>query len=180
MKKLLVFVGESGSGKTTIVAELVKRYPARFRKVVTRTSRPMRPGEVDGEDYHFLPVEYFHHNQDLVLVKRTTLGDYYGTRKTDLYPDTCHLLLTSGLTGIPILVDLGFGNIVVVHISISKELKIAQMRQRGDTEEMILDHLESDAATTVDVSLGEVPVINLDAKQTIDEKVEAILGRVVD
>src|SRR3989344_262189 len=93
MKKLLVFVGESGSGKSTLIAELIRRCPGKFKKALTCTSRQARAGETDGVDYHFLPVEYFIENQDLVLVKKTDDGDYYGTRKADLLSNTHSLLI---------------------------------------------------------------------------------------
>ena len=59
MKKLFVFVGDGGSGKTTLITKLTKKHSDKFRKVVTCTSRSLRVGEVDGVDYHFLPVKYF-------------------------------------------------------------------------------------------------------------------------
>lgn len=175
VKKLLVFVGEGGSGKTTLIAELTGRYPEQFRKIVTCTSRPIRVGEVDGVDYHFLPEKYFIDNTNLVLAKKTDNGDFYGTRKVDLSSDTYHLLLTSKLTGIPRLISLGFRNVVAVRITISEELKIARMRQRGDTEETIFGRLKSDSLTVTDVALEQTPIIDLNASQTIYEKIEAIL-----
>jgi len=178
MKKLLVFVGESGSGKTTLIAELVKKYPNKFKKIVTYTSRPLRIGEVDGRDYHFFPTEYFIDNRDLVLVKKLDGGNYYGTRKTDLYSSTHHLLLTSKITGIPKLVSLGLKNIIAARISINKELKVARMRQRGDTEKMISDCLRSDIASESDVNLEGILVIDLDASHPVDEEIEIIMKHV--
>lgn len=175
MKKLFVFVGDGGSGKTTLITELVRRYPERFRKVVTCTSRPRRPTEVDGEDYHFLHPEYFIDNPDLVLLKKTEVGYYYGTRKADLFPTTHHLLLTSKLTGIPRLVNLGCSNIVIVRISISDELKIARMQQRGDSAEMIANRLHVDAEIRSEVVVTAAPTVDLCATQSIDDEVEVVL-----
>ncbi len=175
MKKLLVFVGESGSGKTTIITELARLFPSKFKKVVTCTSRSMRAGEIDGEDYHFLPTEYFINNQDLVLTKKTDEGFYYGTKKVDLFSRDHHLLLASKMTGIGKLLDLGLKNILAVCISISHELKIARMRQRGDTEEMILSRLQSETKSMVNVDLSQIQVIKLDATQLIDTKIQCIL-----
>jgi len=174
MKKLFVFVGDSGSGKTTLIAELTKKYPDEFRKVVTCTSRPPRVGEVDSVDYHFLSATYFVNNSDLVLVKKTDGGDHYGTRKDGLFSSTHHLLLTSEPTGVQKLIILGFNNVVVVRIRINKTLKIDRMRQRGDSEQMISERLELDT-TTAEFDFGKVPVIELDAKQPLDEKVQLIL-----
>ena len=175
MKKLFVFVGDGGSGKTTLIAELVKRHPDKFKKVVTCTSRLIRPDEVDGEDYHFLPAEYFLDNPYLVLVKQTQNGDYYGTRTTDLFSDTHYLLLTLRFAGIRGLVNLGLCNVVIVHISITLDLKIERMRQRGDTEEMIVSRLKFDAADRAGFYLGELQTIDLQATDTLTKKVGEIL-----
>ena len=176
MKKLLVFVGEGGSGKTTLIAELVKRHPDKFKKVVTCTSRLTRVGEVAGKDYHFLPTEYFVDNSDLVLVKQTENGDYYGTRKTDLMSDTHHLLLPLRLVGVRKLVYLGIvDSIAIVHILITEDLKIERMRQRGDAEETIIRRLQFDIADKADIDWGELEVIDLQATDPLAEKVERIV-----
>ena len=175
MKKLFVFLGDSGSGKTTLITELMNKHPDKFMRIVTCTSRSKRVGEENGKDYHFLSREFFFNNQDLVLVKCLENGDCYGTRKTELYSDTHHLLLSSKPTGVLKLVELGVMNIVVVRIAINKKLKIARMQHRGDTWEAISGRLKSDALTTTDVDLGQIPIIDLNASQTIYEKIEIVL-----
>ncbi len=54
---LVVVSGPSGSGKTTLVARLA--LDPRVDVAVTATTRPPRPNEVDGVDYHFLSEEEF-------------------------------------------------------------------------------------------------------------------------
>ena len=49
---LLVVSGPSGSGKTTLCRRLADEGEARYS--ISCTTRPPRPGEVDGRDYHFL------------------------------------------------------------------------------------------------------------------------------
>ena len=56
--KLIIFSAPSGAGKTTIVHWLMKQVPE-LAFSVSATSRKIRPGEVDGRDYHFLSVEDF-------------------------------------------------------------------------------------------------------------------------
>jgi guanylate kinase len=55
---LLVLAGPAGSGKTTLCERMVAEEPG-FARVVTSTTRPPRPGEVDGVHYHFLTPEGF-------------------------------------------------------------------------------------------------------------------------
>jgi len=58
MKKTVLFcTGLSGSGKSYFVEHIL---PAgRFHKLVSATTRPMRPGEVHGREYYFQDEAYF-------------------------------------------------------------------------------------------------------------------------
>jgi guanylate kinase len=180
MKQLIVFIGDGGSGKTTLIDTLSERYPEYFKKIVTCTNRDPRIGEIDGKDYHFLPPDYFSNNPDLVLTKKTNDGIHYGTRMSDLRSDTHHLLLASKPTGIQRLLDLGLKNIVVVRISITEELKVKRMKDRGDSEDSIKKRVLSDNQSKRDVDLGMVSVIDISADQELNEKINIIKKYVMD
>ena len=53
---LLVVTGPSGAGKGTLIKGLLERIPS-LEVAVSATTRPQRPGEVDGHDYWFLSDE---------------------------------------------------------------------------------------------------------------------------
>jgi guanylate kinase len=55
---LLVLAGPAGSGKSTLCDRLVAEDPS-FSRVVTTTTRPPRPGEVNGVHYHFFSPDEF-------------------------------------------------------------------------------------------------------------------------
>jgi guanylate kinase len=55
---VIVISGPSGAGKDSLIRRM-KELQVPFHFVVTATSRPPRPGEVDGVDYHFLSRERF-------------------------------------------------------------------------------------------------------------------------
>ncbi len=55
----LVLCAPSGTGKTTLSHRLVAEFP-RISFSVSCTTRPPRPGEIDGRDYHFLSPDAFH------------------------------------------------------------------------------------------------------------------------
>src|SRR5215472_15998721 len=55
---MLVLSSPSGAGKTSISRELL-RQDTNLVMSVSATTRPMRPGEVEGRDYYFMPPEAF-------------------------------------------------------------------------------------------------------------------------
>ena len=55
----MVVSGPSGAGKTTVLRRVLGAAACRWRPSVSATTRPPRPGETDGVDYHFLTPEEF-------------------------------------------------------------------------------------------------------------------------
>jgi guanylate kinase len=55
---LFVLSSPSGAGKSTIARKLLAS-DDNLEMSVSATTRPIRPGEVDGKDYHFVDVEHF-------------------------------------------------------------------------------------------------------------------------
>ncbi|MBF0940495.1 MAG: guanylate kinase, partial [Schaalia georgiae] len=55
---LTVLAGPTAVGKGTVVAALKERYPD-LRVSVSATTRPSRPGEIDGAHYYFVSDEEF-------------------------------------------------------------------------------------------------------------------------
>ena len=55
---LLVISAPSGAGKTSICREILKMFPEMVYSV-SYTTRPPRPGEVDGRDYRFISRDDF-------------------------------------------------------------------------------------------------------------------------
>jgi len=77
---LVVVSGPSGVGKSTIVAELARRHP-QVVPIVTATTRPRRPDEIDHVHYHFLTAEEFARLRDAdgLLESATVHDNSYGT-----------------------------------------------------------------------------------------------------
>lgn len=85
MGKLIVISGASGVGKGTVMkAMMAKRNDLFFS--VSATTRPPRPGEVDGKDYYFVTREGF---EDLIrrgemLEYDEHAKNYYGTPRAQV------------------------------------------------------------------------------------------------
>ncbi|MBY5035408.1 guanylate kinase [Streptococcus gallolyticus] len=81
---LIVFSGPSGVGKGTVRKEIFSTPDHKFEYSVSMTTRPQRPGEVDGVDYFFRSREEFEEliRQGQMLEYAEYVGNYYGTPLT--------------------------------------------------------------------------------------------------
>lgn len=77
---LFVVSAPSGTGKTTVVKALIARV-AGLEMSCSYTSRPPRPGERDGVDYHFVSREHFEQMREAAdfLESAEVFGALYGT-----------------------------------------------------------------------------------------------------
>ena len=85
MGHVFVITGPSGVGKGTLIRGLLERVPG-LELSVSATTRPPRPGERDGVDYHFLSDEEFDRrvaNGEFVEHARYS-GHKYGTLRSEL------------------------------------------------------------------------------------------------
>lgn len=82
---LFVISAPSGAGKTTLVRRLMERHPA-LRFSISFTTRPPRPGEVDGRDYFFVSPRRFADMVDAneFLEHATVFGHSYGTSRAQV------------------------------------------------------------------------------------------------
>ena len=85
---VLVLSGPSGSGKSTIVNQLMESAPVPLQKCVSATTRAPRPGEIDGEAYHFLDdTEFQRRRADGEFIETEEVfksGYWYGTLKSEV------------------------------------------------------------------------------------------------
>ncbi|NJO67485.1 MAG: guanylate kinase [Rhodospirillales bacterium] len=82
---MLVLSSPSGAGKTTIARALLAR-DSQLTMSVSVTTRPPRPGELDGTDYHFADAAQFEQmiaNEQL-LEYATVFGNSYGTPRAEV------------------------------------------------------------------------------------------------
>jgi len=77
---MLVLSSPSGAGKTTISRALLER-DTNLTMSISVTTRPMRPSEKDGVDYHFIDEATFHKMVERreLLEHAHVFGRYYGT-----------------------------------------------------------------------------------------------------
>lgn len=83
--KLVVISGPSGVGKSTVVKRVMAQCP-NLQFSVSATTRPIRPGEVDGESYYFVSKAQFQKliDEKGLLEYAEYVGNYYGTPEASL------------------------------------------------------------------------------------------------
>jgi guanylate kinase len=86
--RIVIVSGPSGAGKTTVLRRVFECAPMPLVASVSATTRPPRPGEVDGVDYHFLSEEEFaarrQRGEFLECCKVFGKGHWYGTLKSEV------------------------------------------------------------------------------------------------
>ena len=82
---IIVISGPAGSGKSTVTKFI--REDEDYVFSVSRTTRYMRPGEVDGKDYYFISHSEFLKklDEDDFLEHAEYCGEMYGTPKSLVY-----------------------------------------------------------------------------------------------
>jgi guanylate kinase len=86
IQKMIIVSAPSGAGKTTIVKHLLES-DLNLEFSVSATSRPIRPGEVNSREYHFITTDEFRNRinkGELLEWQEVYPGSYYGTLKSEV------------------------------------------------------------------------------------------------
>jgi len=138
----IAVTGPSGSGKTSVCKALLGMFP-QLRFSVSLTTRPPRPSEADGRDYHFISEDEFRdriRRGDLIEWAEN-YGQLYGTSREDMQAalrEGHDLLLDVDTRGARALKKVLPGGIFVFVVPPSIEVLERRLRSRGsETEETI-------------------------------------------
>ena len=84
--KVIIVSAPSGAGKTSIVKHVLQFLPE-LRFSTSATTRAMREGEINGQDYHFLTVDDFKkgiERDDFLEWEEVYANQFYGTLKSEI------------------------------------------------------------------------------------------------
>lgn len=140
-KTRIVLVGKAASGKDHLRKTFEKRG---FRYGVSYTTRPSRPGEVDGKDYHFLTDSDFEtrKNDGFFYEAIKFNGWSYGTSKDQwLNTDDIFIMTPSGVSKIH---PEDRKNTFIIYIDIPIEIRRERLKMRSDNNDSIERRLSAD------------------------------------
>jgi guanylate kinase len=146
---MFILSSPSGAGKTTIARRLLEEEGSGLKMSVSVTTRPMRPGEVEGHDYYFTDRAGFDRMvaDDAFFEWAEVFGHCYGTPKAHIRDELKRgedFLFDIDWQGTQQLYQRAQGDVVRVFLlppSIT-ELEI-RLRSRGtDSEEVIRGRME--------------------------------------
>jgi len=163
---LFVFSAPSGAGKTTLLKRLLAAMP-NLGFSVSHTTRPPRPGERDGMDYHFIDRDAFLalRDQGAFLEWAEVHGNFYGTSREAVTAalkkgrDLCLDIDVQGAAQVRRAADLPTVFIFIAPPS----LEVLEERLRGrntDAPEVIARRLENARQEMAEASWYDYRIIN--------------------
>jgi guanylate kinase len=138
--RLIVLSGPSGSGKSTLIQKVLEPGDLPVRLSVSATTRPPRPGEVNGREYWFLDPAAFDQAvaEGKFLEWAEVFGHRYGTLKSEVEPyikQGVHVLLEIDVQGAE-QIRRAFPEAVLVFLRTSSlEEYERRLRSRGTEDE---------------------------------------------
>jgi guanylate kinase len=172
----------SGAGKTSLVKALVQRNPS-IRISVSHTTRAKRPGEVDGQDYHFVSKDEFMKRVSAggFLEHAEVFGNYYGTSQQavdKLLQQGHDVILEIDWQGAAQVRRLRPGVVSVFILPPSREVLEQRLRARGqDSEDVIARRLAAAREEISHYGESDYLIINEDFERALQELETMIRGQ---
>ena len=148
---LYIISAPSGAGKTSLVKALTADMENIFTSV-SHTTRPMRPGEIDGKDYYFVDAKTFLAMRDSseFLEYAEVFGNYYGTSKRRIkeqLSDNMDVILEIDWQGAQQVKELFPEATSIFILPPSKAALLERLRNRGQDSEEVISRRTLEAIT---------------------------------
>jgi guanylate kinase len=177
--RLLVLLGPSGVGKSTVLDAVADRAPFHFS--VSATTRPARPGEQNGVDYHFIDRGHFedHIARGDLLEWAEYSGNLYGTLRSEVTSHIDageHVVLDIEIQGAR-QVKAALPETIVVFLAPPDLVELERrLRDRGDTVD-VEERLEIARRDIVAAELlADYRVLNVDLDRAVSQVVGILRG----
>lgn len=179
---LFVISAPSGAGKTSLVRALVETLPD-VRVSVSYTTRLIRPGEMDGINYHFISRENF---IDMIerndfLEHAEVFGNLYGTSQCwveNQLEQGGDIILEIDWQGAQQIRRLMPAAVSVFILPPSRDILIQRLRNRGQDSEEIIARRTAEAITEMaHYSESDYLIINDQFEQALADLTAIVHGQ---
>ena len=147
---IVILTGFTAAGKDTYQRELIKREISGLSKLITYTTRPIRPKEKDGRDYHFVSEEQF---KELELQNKLIgIREYhsksglfkYGINKEDLLKNKNQSIILDPSGTIELIENIPREQMLIIYLE-SDEIDLHyRAALRGDDRKSFIERLSKD------------------------------------
>ncbi len=179
---LYIVAAPSGAGKTSLLKSLLERVPG-VEVSVSYTTRPKRPGEREGINYHFVDPQTFQRmiTQGRFLEHAEVFGNHYGTAKANI--------LERLQQGIDVILEIDWQGarqirqalpeaVGIFIVPPSRETLEQRLRARGqDSRETIERRMRDAVAEMIHYDEFDYLVVNDEFEQALDGLRAIILAR---
>lgn len=175
--RIIIVSGPSGAGKSTVLRRLLAMCALPLEMSVSATTRPPRPGEVDGRDYHFVSRQRFAQmraaGQFLEFKEVFGRGDWYGTPA-----DKVQQLLDAGKWVILEIDVKGAISVMekrddilsfFIHPGSEEELKSRLIRRNTDQPDAVQRRLEVAHEELKALDCYQYEIVNQDLEHAVKE-----------
>ena len=140
---LYIVSAPSGTGKTTLLKRVMEYFPD-IRFSISYTTRPPRPGERDGEDYHFISPQQFQRmvGKGAFAEWAEVLGNRYGTALDSVRESRSQgvdLILDIDSQGARQIRECFDGGIFIFILPPSLEVLEQRLKARGVDEQGVIE-----------------------------------------
>ncbi len=179
-QNIIVLTAPSGAGKTTIAHRVLEVMPE-MQFSVSATTRSARPGETEGEDYHFLSTEEFERRieaGDLLEYEEVYPGQFYGTLRSEVEDrtDDGPVLLDIDVKG-ALNVKRTFGKDALVLFIAPPSVEELRRRLEGrgtEDREALRDRLDRAERELATADACDAVVVNDDLDTAVEETLTRI------
>lgn len=168
---MIALLGHSASGKSSVERELEK---LGYKRIISYTTRPIRNGEKNHVDYHYISSEEFNEKikQNFWAEKTIYRTWNYGIAWEDCLNDAIVVVEPNGFRKLKAIQEL---HITSFYIKSDENLRLARMAMRGDNPTEIFRRLFSDQGTFACIE-EEVDYVIESNSQTVKEVTNEIVN----
>ena len=150
---LFIVAAPSGAGKTSLVNALLANDP-HLRLSISSTTRPARPGETDGEHYHFISRDDFRAavERDEFLEHAQVFDHFYGTQRShvaQLQAQGCDVLLEIDWQGARQIRRQAPGCVSIFILPPALDTLLQRLQRRGQDQPEVIARRMRDARNEI-------------------------------